>query len=163
MEPLESTSITLIQTAAERLVSLFPDAGCSGVLADEFNRQTTLEYERIRDFLMLHYLANRRRGEPFWDECRHMRASEHLARKIRLFLDSGRLVHSEWETFLHPSWLSMYAGFDMLPDRYDRRADFYTLGELKAGFARMRVDIEKRVSTAMSHTDFIAQHCAATS
>jgi tryptophan 7-halogenase len=161
MEPLESTSITLIQTAAERLVSLFPDADCSGVLADEYNRQTTLEYERIRDFLMLHYLANRRDGEPFWDECRHLRAADHLARKIRLFLDSGRLVNYEWETFFHPSWLSIYAGFDMHPDRYDRRADFYTLDELRAGFTQMRVDIGKSVSTAMSHAEFIAQYCAA--
>jgi tryptophan halogenase len=162
MEPLESTSITLIQTAAERLISLFPDMDCGGVLADEFNRQTTLEYERIRDFLMLHYLANRRHGEPFWDECRRMPVTHQLAGKIRLFLDSGRLVNHEWETFFHPSWLSLYAGFDMRPERYDRRADFYTLDELKAGFARMRVDIEKSVSTAMSHDEFIARHCAAT-
>jgi hypothetical protein len=161
MEPLESTSITLIQTAAERLVSLFPDRGCSGALADEFNRQTALEYERIRDFLVLHYLANRRHGGLFWDECRQRGAAEHLARKIRMFRDSGRLINYEWETFLHPSWLSMYAGFDMQPDRYDRRADFYTLDELRAGFAQMRVDIEKSVSTAMPHADFIAQHCAA--
>jgi tryptophan halogenase len=163
MEPLESTSITLIQTAAERLVSLFPDRGCSDTLVDEFNRQTTLEYERIRDFLMLHYLANRRLGEPFWDECRRMDATEPLARKILLFQDSGRLVHYEWETFFHPSWLSMYAGFDMLPHVHDPRADFYTLDELKAGFARMRVDIEKTVGMAMPHGEFIAQHCAAAS
>jgi tryptophan 7-halogenase len=161
MEPLESTSITLIQTAAERLVSLFPDRDCSGALAEEFNRQTTLEYERIRDFLVLHYLANRRHGEPFWDECRQRGAAEHLARKIRMFLDSGRLINYEWETFFHPSWLSMYAGFDMQPDRYDRRVDFYTLDELRAGSMRMRVDIEKSVSAAMPHADFIAQHCAA--
>jgi tryptophan 7-halogenase len=161
MEPLESTSITLIQTAAERLVSLFPDLGCSGVLVDEFNRQTTLEYERIRDFLVLHYLANCRQGEPFWDQCRQRRPTDHLARKIRLFQDSGRLVNYEWETFFHPSWLSMYAGFDMQPDRYDRRADSYTVDELRAGFARMRVDIRKSVSTAMPHAEFIAQHCAA--
>jgi tryptophan halogenase len=161
MEPLESTSITLIQTAAERLVGLFPDLGFSDALADEFNRQTTLEYERIRDFLVLHYLANRRAGEPFWDECRRMSAPDRLAHKIRMFRDSGRVVQYEWETFLHPSWLSMYAGFDVLPAGHDPRADFYTLDELKAGFARMRTEIKDALDTAMPHAEFIAQHCAA--
>jgi len=163
MEPLESTSITLIQTAGERLLGLFPERDCNRTLADEFNRQTGLEYERIRDFLVLHYFANGRRGEPFWDECRQRAPAEHLARKIHLFLDSGRLVNYEWETFFHPSWLSMYAGFEIQPDRYDRRADFYTLDELRAGFALMRADIEKAVSTATPHAEFLAQHCAAAS
>jgi tryptophan halogenase len=161
MEPLESTSITLIQTAAERLVGLFPDLGFSDALADEFNRQTTLEYERIRDFLVLHYLANRRAGEPFWDECRRMSAPDRLAHKIRMFRDSGRVVQYEWETFLYPSWLSMYAGFDVLPAGHDPRADFYTLDELKAGFARMRTEIKDALDATMPHAEFIAQHCAA--
>ena len=160
MEPLESTGLTLIQTAAEKLVNLFPDLSFSAALADEFNRTTTLEYERIRDFLVLHYVANGRRGEPFWDECRHLSMPDPLAHKIRMFRDSGRFVQYEWETFFYPSWLSLYAGLDVLPERHDPRVDFYTLDELRAGLERMRNQISAAVSKAASHQEFIAQYIA---
>ena len=71
MKPLESTSIHLVQSAAIRLVRLFPDAGLDQATIDEFNRQTDFEWERVRDFIILHYWANERGGE-FWEYCRNM-------------------------------------------------------------------------------------------
>ena len=113
IEPLESTSITLIQTAVERLIDLFPDRDFDPALADEYNRATALEFERIRDFLILHYHGNQRLGEPFWDRMREAALPDKLAHKIRLFRARGKLVRYEWEAFLDPSWLSLYIGLDM--------------------------------------------------
>jgi tryptophan halogenase len=156
LEPLESTSITLIQTAIERLADFFPDATFDPALADEFNRATSLEYARIRDFLILHYLGNRRVGEPFWDRLREAEVPEMLAHKLRLFRARGRLVRYEWESFLDPSWLSMYAGFDWLPDAHDPMADHFTDDEIRAALHRMRETVATAVADARPHRDFIA-------
>ncbi|NKJ42085.1 tryptophan halogenase family protein [Novosphingobium sp. SG720] len=160
LEPLESTSITLIQTAIERLADFFPDAHFDPALADEFNRATRLEYARIRDFLILHYLGNRRLGEPFWDRLRDAEVPEMLAHKLRLFRARGRLVRYEWESFLDPSWLSMYAGFDWLPATHDPMADHFTDEEIAQALRRMRETVASAAASARPHRDFIA-HIAA--
>lgn len=159
LEPLESTSITLIQTGVEKLLDLFPDRNFDPALAAEYNRTTTLEYERIRDFLMLHYAGNQRVGEPLWDHCRTMELPEKLAHKIRLFRSRGKLVRYEWETFLDPSWLSMYAGFGMLPDRYDPMADYFTNDELVSALGRMREAINAALKHAKPHRQALAEMC----
>lgn len=156
LEPLESTSITLIQTAIERLAEFFPDKTFDPALAEEFNRVTALEYARIRDFLILHYLGNRRVGEPFWDRLREAEVPEMLARKLRLFRARGRLVRYEWESFLDPSWLSMYAGFDLLPDSHDPMADHFSDAEIADALARMRDGVAGMAAKARSHREFIA-------
>ncbi len=160
MEPLESTGLTLIQSAAEKLVNLFPDADCSKALAMEFNRTTTLEYERIRDFLVLHYVANARESGPFWQECRALELPERLAHKMFMFRDSGRLVQYEWETFLQPSWLSLFAGLEVLPRVHDPRADFYSVEEIRGAMARMREDVRGCVARALPIAEFISRYCA---
>jgi tryptophan halogenase len=159
LEPLESTSITLIQSGIERLAGLFPDRGFDPALADEFNRISTLEYERIRDFLLLHYLGNRRAGEPMWDACRALTPPERLAHKLRLFTARGKMVRYEWESFQDPSWLSMFAGLDLLPDSYDPMADHFTDEQLDGAMARMREAIGKAMNLSEPHEAFIAAHC----
>lgn len=161
LEPLESTSITLIQTAVEKLIDLFPDTGFDPALAAEYNRATTLEFERIRDFLILHYLGNRRLGEPMWDALRAASPPDRLAHKLRLFQARGKLVRYEWEAFLDPSWLSMYAGFGMLPNRHDPMADHFTDAEIASALDRMREAIGAASAHAMPHGAFIARHAAA--
>jgi len=161
MEPLESTSITLIQTGIEKLLRLLPDRDCDPALVEEYNRTTLLEYTRIRDFLILHYWANSRTGEALWDRCRDTALPDALAHKIRLFRARGHLVRYEWESFLDPSWLSLYAGMDVLPDRHDPLADRFTDAELGESFARMRAAIARGVALGQPHEAFIADHCAA--
>ncbi len=156
MEPLESTSITLIQTGIEKLLALFPDRDFDPALAGEYNRSTTLEYARIRDFLLLHYWANDRRGEPMWDQCRDTALPEMLAHKIRLFEAKGHLVRYEWESFHDPSWLSMYAGFDIAARTHDPAADYFSVPDLQAALARMRESIGKAVALAEPHDSFLA-------
>ncbi|WP_324699657.1 tryptophan halogenase family protein [Novosphingobium aerophilum] len=161
LEPLESTSITLIQSAVERLLDHFPDRDFDPSLADEFNRITRLEYARIRDFLLLHYWANRREGEAMWDECRALELPETLAARIRAFTGGGKLPRFEWDSFQSPSWLSMYAGFDIWPPRHDPLADQLTVEELGASFAKMREAIGRAAALAVPHARFIAENCAA--
>lgn len=161
MEPLESTSITLIQTGIENLLALFPDRDFDPALASEYNRSTTLEYERIRDFLLLHYWANDRRGEPMWDQCRDTALPEALANKLRLFRARGHLVRYEWESFQDPSWLSMYAGFDIAARTHDPAADYFSIPDLQSALARMRESIGKAVALAEPHDAFLKAYAVA--
>ena len=111
LEPLESTSIHLIQTAVHRLIALFPARGFNMADIDEFNLQTKLEYEDIRDFIIAHYKVTRRRGDPFWDHVREMTVPESLARRIALFQSSGRFFgHSKLELFAEESWVQVLLG-----------------------------------------------------
>ncbi|MGO4167392.1 tryptophan halogenase family protein [Novosphingobium sp. PhB55] len=160
LEPLESTSITLIQSGVERLLAHFPDRDFEPSLADEFNRITSLEYARIRDFLLLHYWGNRRHGEPMWDACRALELPETLASRVRAFAGGGKLPRYEWDSFQPPSWLSMYAGLDILPPRHDPLADQLSAEELGASFAKMREAIGRATALGIPHDEFIAEHCA---
>ncbi|WP_244023890.1 tryptophan halogenase family protein, partial [Novosphingobium organovorum] len=143
LEPLESTGLTLIQSGIERLLAHFPDRAFDPSLADEFNRITRLEYARIRDFLILHYWANRRHGEPFWDQCRARALPETLAQRIAAFTGSGKLPRFEWDSFQPPSWLALFAGFDLLPPRHDPLADRQPPEALAQALARQREAIAR--------------------
>lgn len=157
LEPLESTSITLIQSGLERLVALFPDPAVDPRLAATYNRQSVLEFERIRDFLFLHYWSNRRAGEPFWDHMRQLTPPEGLQIKLDAWRSAGEFVRNEWDTFQDPSWLSMYAGFDDLPGRYSPLADQFAEQELADTLARMRSAIGGTLSHAEPHRAFLAR------
>lgn len=157
LEPLESTSITLIQSGLERLIPLFPTRGFDPRLAATYNRQSVLEFERIRDFLMLHYGGNRRHGEPFWDHVRGIEPPDGLQGKLDAWRAAGEFVRREWDTFQDASWLSMYAGFDDLPARYAVRADEVPEHELRDSLTRMRAAIEGTLRHAEPHADFLAR------
>jgi tryptophan halogenase len=178
LEPLESTSISLIETGIEKLRRLFPDRDFDPALSEEFNRSSTLEYERLRDFLVFHYFANSRddagtdprhgasanacqKATDLWRECREMRIPDALAYKLRMFRARGVLVRYEWETFQDPSWMSLYTGLGYLPDHYDPLVDHFSVDELRARLARMRQNIVQAASAAPRHEEFIARHCAA--
>jgi tryptophan halogenase len=162
LEPLESTSITLIQSGLERLLSLFPDRRFDPALADEFNRITTLEYARIRDFLILHYHGASRPGEPMWDACRNLVPPEGLAHKLRMFRSRGTMVRYEWESFQDPSWLAMFVGLGILPARYDPLADHFNQAQLEGAMGRMREAIARAVALSTPHAAFLAEAGAMT-
>lgn len=122
LEPLESTSIHLIQLGIERLLDLFPTAEWDPINAREYNRLMDLEYERVRDFLILHYTANQRHGMPFWDHVRSMALPESLAYKLALFRERGVVVKYREGMFLEPSWIAVFLGQNILPEHIDPRA-----------------------------------------
>lgn len=154
LEPLESTSIALIETAIERLKQLFPDRRMAPELAAEFNEQTAEEMERVRDFLILHYALNRRTG-AFWDACRAMELPDTLRRKIALWRARGAFVRYRWEMFAPASWLAIYAGFDCWPDAPDPAADGIDARQLLHALAGMRDALARTVADTPDHREFL--------
>ncbi len=161
MEPLESTSIHLIQSAVQRLIALFPDARLDPAVIAEYNRQTRREWEHVRDFLILHYHANRRGDTDFWRACAAMTVPERLAHKMRLFAAAGHLFRDGEELFTDVAWLQVLIGQGIEPQGYHPLADTITATEMDEYFANMRTLIGRAVAAMPRHADFIARHCAA--
>ena len=129
MEPLESTSIHMIQSAIARLLELFPAAGGNGAARDAYNAQTDQEYDRIRDFLILHYHANSR-DEPFWRDRRNANLPQELTEKLRQWREGARIVQHGHELFTEPGWVQLLIGQDFTCDRWSTLADGLTSPEL---------------------------------
>ncbi|MEE2692827.1 MAG: tryptophan halogenase family protein [Pseudomonadota bacterium] len=162
LEPLESTSIFLIQAAALDLVNLMPKRGAERIdprLSDEFNRLCEMQYDRVRDFLVLHYAANRRLGEPLWDYVRSMPLPESLAHKIELFRTRAMLPNYQYGLFARDSWLSVLAGQGIMPEGYDRLADAFDLSRLGEQLDSFRSRIASTVEAMPEHGAFIAGYC----
>jgi tryptophan halogenase len=133
LEPLESTSIHLIQNGIQRLLALFPDRKISPLERDEYNRGMQDLYEDIRDFIILHNKATQRDDTPFWRHVREMEIPETLARKIGLWKLHGRVFREGKELFGTTSWVAVMLGQNIWPDRHDPIAD--TLDEAKVASA----------------------------
>ncbi len=161
MEPLESTSIHLVQSGVSRLLALFPDRHCDPALSAEYNRQTRFEYERIRDFLILHYRATERDDTPFWRHCAQIEMPESLLRKIALFRCSGQIVRDGEELFTEGSWLQVMLGQGIEPTRHHPLADAITAAQLDEFLANIRTLIGRAVETMPEHARFVAEHCKA--
>jgi tryptophan halogenase len=160
LEPLESTSIHLIQTGISRLLSWFPDRSFDPRLAAEYNRLVDAEMESIRDFLVLHYQANER-DEPFWRQCRAMAIPDTLAAKIEMFRANGRLIERQHELFHPPSWLAVLMGQGVHPVTHDPLADTVPPQELAAILGGMRQVIDQTAAAMPAHQQFIDRHCRA--
>ena len=161
LEPLESTSIHLIQTGILRLIALFPGTGFNAADIDEYNRQTDFEYCDVRDFIIAHYKVTNRADTPFWDYVRNMAVPDSLRERIELFEASARFfVHGKAELFREESWVQILLG-QGLEMRYDPMVDMVPEAEL-AAFLRDVEDVIEDCAKAMPlHSDFIARHCRA--
>ncbi len=160
MEPLESTSIHLVQSGISRLISLFPDTTFSPIDIDEYNRQSVFEWERIRDFLILHYHANERPGD-FWKMCRTMSVPDTLTQKMELFRTSGRIYRENEELFRKSSWLQVMLGQGIRPERYHPMAELLTPEQLQDYLGSIRRIINKAVEKMPTHRNFVEHHCNA--
>jgi tryptophan halogenase len=161
LEPLESTSIHLIQITAMRLLAYFPDRGFSEANIEAFNRDCDWDYEAIRNFLILHYKATFRDDSPFWNYCRNMAIPEGLQRKIDLFKATGRVFRENNELFAEASWLQVLIGQHILPIAYDPMVDLLPEDEIKKMVTNVRDTIRKCVDVMPEHADYITNHCAA--
>ena len=161
MEPLESTSIHLIQTAIQRLLALWPDRNFNPIAEQEFNRLTATEYERIRDFLILHYHANQRQQGRLWKHCASMEVPSTLAWKLSHFRAFGRLVADPMELFQNPNWLAVLVGQDITPQRHDPLLDHRPQVDAGRHLDGLKRVIEQAAEAMPGHADYIARHCAA--
>ena len=161
MEPLESTSLHLIQYGILRLIALLPDCAMSPLLAREYNAQTSLEYERIRDFLILHYKASTRDDSELWRYCAAMPIPDSLQYKIDHFRAHGMLVSDERELFANPSWIAVYLGQGIMPNRAPALASMRDGVPVAERLAQIRSAMAEAVATMPSHGEFVARHCAA--
>ena len=161
MEPIESTSIHLVQSSLVRLLALFPDRDFDPLAAREFNRITHAEYERIRDFLILHYHATRRDDAPLWRETSSMAIPDTLQYKIDQFRSGGRTVAEPLELFQNPNWLAVLVGQEILPERHDPLADLREQVDAKRFLADLRRLMEEAAQAMPTHSQYIRRHCAA--
>ncbi len=161
MEPLESTSIHLIQSGLVRLLAMFPDKRFDPAVVDAYNRQAALEYERIRDFIVLHYKATRRTDTAFWRDCAAMEIPDSLARKIAVFKSAGKLLREDQDLFLELSWLQVLVGQGILPRTYHPMADAISDAQLDGFLADVRKIVGDAAGALPGHADFIARCCAA--
>ncbi len=161
LEPLESTSIFLIQSGITRLLNLFPDRAFSSVLIDRYNAQARFEFERIRDFLILHYHATERGDTPFWNYCRTMSIPPELAEVIRLFRDSGRFFRNAEELFALTSWVQVMIGQRIQPRGYHPVVDLLPEDRLLEFLDGVRRVIDACVEAMPTHQAFIDRHCKA--
>lgn len=163
LEPLESTSIHLIHTAISRIISFFPHGGFEAADIAEYNAMTQWEYERIRDFLVLHYKLTERTDSEFWNYVRTMPVPETLQRKIDLFASNGRLYRDGQELFAEPSWLQVMVGQRLMPRAHHPFASMRAEHEVEAYVRHVAEVIAKCVRAMPTQAQYIAEHCAATS
>ena len=161
LEPLESTSIHLVQTMIARTIAWFPDKGFNQADIDEFNRQSRFEYEKIRDFIILHYHATERDDSAYWNYCRTMPIPESLRHKMDVYLSHGRTLREGNELFAEVSWLQVMHGQGMRPKGWHPLADVLPEDEVATYLENIRQTIRKCVAVMPEHSEFIRKNCAA--
>jgi tryptophan halogenase len=159
LEPLESTSIYLVQVAIQNLVRNLPRKQIDPVMAGEFNRLMDLEYERIRDFLILHYAATSRDDAALWRYTATMPIPDSLAEKITLFRHRGQVPKYRDGLFSPPSWLSVLLGQGIVPRGHDRLADNMPLDRVAAELDRLKRQVAERVAIMPAHALTIEDYC----
>ena len=159
LEPLESTSIHMIMTAVTRLIQLFPHDEIKQSVVDEYNSQAESEYERIRDFIILHYKATERDDSDFWRCCRDMDVPEDLKHRINLFRDFGRSNQVEGELFRLDSWTQVMLGQGVVPSSYHPMVELMSEAALKSLLASIAEKVDKDIAGLENHADFVKRYC----
>lgn len=157
IEPLESTSISLVQTGIDKLLVFLADLVIDPQRVDEANRLNELEYQRVRDFIILHYKASQRDDSQFWRDVRHMSVPETLQAKMTAFTSNASFLSYEMESFLESSWTSIYNGFEIIPARSQVNIPKDDLPKVCEVFNKMRNAIQKGVSYAPTHAEFLRE------
>jgi tryptophan halogenase len=161
LEPLESTSIHLIQSGIAKLLSLFPNRDCDVCVVQQYNRAISEEIEGIRDFLALHYHSTQDRLDPLWVHCRAMQLPEGLIHKEEHFSRSGRIVLSSDELFKEASWFAVLVGQGHQPQDYNPLIDAINSAENLAYLRRIRETVRTTASKMPDHVSFLDLSSAA--
>ena len=161
LEPLESTSIHLVQKSISHLLAFFPSAGFEAQDRDQYNAVMRQEYEWVRDFIILHYKATERTDTPFWNYTRAMQVPEFLQHRLDLFRTHGRVFREGNELFTKLSWLQVMHGQRNRAQSYHPLADLLTEKEIADYLEEVAGVIETCTRVMPSHARFIAENCTA--
>ena len=160
LEPIESTSIHLIQRGIVRLIQMFPSRGIAATDIEEYNRQTAAEIEHIRDCIILHYHVTDRTDTPFWRLCREMEIPASLRHRIELFRETGRVFRVPNELFAENSWIQVMLGQGITPRRHHPSAELMGDRELSAFLGGIRDQVERTVQKLPTHQAYVESYCA---
>lgn len=161
LEPLESTSLYLIQEGISKFISLFPSTDMPTTVRDEYNRQLTQKFEQVRDFIILHYKATERDDSEFWNCCRTMSVPESLTRKIELFREAGRIFRYEDELFSKPSWVAVLLGQNILPNTTDPIVEGVPEEQVERSLGSMKAAMNNAVMKMETHQAFLNRYAPA--
>ncbi len=161
IEPLESTSIHMIQRGVTRLVQMFPLDGIKQSDMDEYNAQMKFEVENIRDFVVLHYHVTQREDTRFWRHCKNMTIPKSLAHRIALFKETGKIYVKTGELFADASWLQVMTGQGLMPKHYNAFANQMSDQELTDFLAGIRDAVKKTLVQMPSHQSYLDYYCKA--
>jgi len=161
LEPLESTSIHLIQRSVVRMMQMFPHHGIRQPDVDEFNNQMRFEIDNIRDFIVLHYCVTERRDTAYWRYLSTMDLPESLQHRIDLFKQTGRVFKVPTELFGENSWVQVMLGQGLMPEQYHPIVDMMTPAELQQFLEGIRTKAQQRVGQLPTHQQFIDHYCKA--
>jgi tryptophan halogenase len=161
LEPLESTSIHLVQMAIAHLLTYFPDTGFDEAVTAQFNRIMEQEYQWARDFIILHYKATERTDSPYWNYCREMEVPRLLADRMKLFATDGRVFREGEELFAKTSWVQVMHGQRLRPKAYHPLTDLLPEQEIATYLEEVASVIGACVDVMPTHAKFIADNCAA--
>jgi tryptophan halogenase len=159
VEPLESTSIHLIQAGITRLLRLFPISGFSPPLLKQYNDESRTEYERIRDFIVLHYKATERDDTPYWRDCRDMAIPDSLAHRLELFRETGMIFPDAQDVFRVDSWMQVLVGQRKAAKAYHHLARQLSQEKLRTMLATLRGTIDEAVAKMPTHKQFLDSYC----
>ena len=159
LEPLESTSIHLIQRGVIRLLQMFPYGGIVESDRVEFNRQMDAEFRFIRDFIIMHYHVTERTDSEFWRRCREMEIPDALAHRLDLFRDSGRVFEAEFDIFRENSWTQVMLGQGIEPQSYHPIVDMMSDEELRQFMQIQRQKVDHVLKQLPTHQEFINRYC----
>jgi tryptophan halogenase len=160
LEPLESTSIHLIQAAVQQLIDFFPDRGFGAEDIAEFNHHSRFHWERIRDFIILHYHVNQRDDSAFWQACAYMAVPDSLQEKLDLYRSHGRVVRRDNELFAEVGWIQVMEGQNLVPRRHHPLAELQDEQATADYLEGVREVIAKCVDFMPDHAAYVAGHCA---
>ncbi|MEP2551822.1 MAG: tryptophan 7-halogenase, partial [Marinomonas sp.] len=161
MEPLESTSIHLINTGVNKLISVLSLDGITQNQQDTFNRLTNKEYERIRDFLILHYHQTNRNDSEFWNYCRTMSVPDSLSEKMELFRTNGQIFREEDELFTETSWAAVMMGQGLHMQGNNAMAATLDMAKLKPELDEMEKSIRFLIGQMPTHDEYLKKYCPA--
>ena len=159
LEPLESTSIHLIQRGVLRLMQMFPFSGINDSEREEFNRQMDAEFRYVRDFIILHYHVTERTDSEFWRRCRDMDIPDSLQHRLDLFRDTGLVFEAEKDIFRENSWVQVMMGQGIEPKSYHAIVDMMSEQELGQFMQIQRRRIDVLLNQLPGHRDFINRYC----